>query len=130
MPALTPADVQILSSRMKIASLSTAMDGCCSRSMSHMAQCVAARLLSSTPVFANRKAPLHTETVRCAFADNLVSHCTNEADSAVTSWICGEPGTIIVSISYRETRATGTVCTATPSAVCTNPPLRLTVSTR
>ncbi|MCY1491492.1 hypothetical protein D9M68_252800 [compost metagenome] len=122
MPALTPAEVQIFPCWMKMESLSTSTAGKFVLSMSHMAQWVAARLPSSSPALASRKAPLQTEAVRRNAPELLAIHSMSSPDSATARSISGAPGTIRVSRRVPLKLSSGWLSTASPSAVGISPP--------
>lgn len=66
MPEVTPAEVAMCPSRMKIGSGSTSIAGWWRASVSQYAQCVVALRPSRRPASASRIAPVQTETRRSA----------------------------------------------------------------
>ena len=84
MPLVTPAEVQIGSSRMKIGRGSIVARGKRLASCGQNSQCVTARRPSKRPAAPSMNAPVHTEATRLAACARCLTHSTSSACSMAT----------------------------------------------
>ena len=127
MPAVTPAEVHTLPSRMKIGSGSTVTSGNSCARRAHVAQWVVALRPSSSPARASKKAPEHTEVTRrdrCA-ADRIQA----TSRSSTIAWATPRPPTTTrVSIGPRQAPIARLAPISSPFDARITPPSGLTTS--